>query len=110
MATRDTLRADITHIRLVRAQIAEALLPSASGPDAKAIDALIEMKGQFRIDIDKQIMSARLQLLKIMGDGNFAKYERFVRDELRHRFEEGRRMGGESGFMQERFGMQGDAR
>ncbi|HUW42259.1 MAG TPA: hypothetical protein VMV90_14730 [Rectinemataceae bacterium] len=107
LSTRDAIRADITHIRLVQAQIAEALLPSAAGPDAKAIDVLIERKGRFRTDIDKQIMSARLQLLKIMGDDNFAKYERFVRDELRHRVKDGRPMGFRGpGFMQEKLGTQ----
>lgn len=83
--TRAAVRADLTHIRLVQAQVAEALLPSASGPDASAINALLDKKGQFRTDIDKNLMSARLQLTKIMGNDNYAKYAAFVRAKLRNR-------------------------
>ena len=85
-ATRETVRADFTHIRLVQAQIAEALLPSASGPDQGTINALIDKKGQYRIDIEKNVMAARLQLLKIMGDDNFAKYSHFVMARMHRRF------------------------
>jgi len=89
-STREAVRADFTHIRLVQAQIAEALLPGAKGPDVQAINALIDRKGQFRTDIDKVLMSASLQLRQIMGDEHFAQYRRFVMSEMRSRF---RRVG-----------------
>ena len=84
--TRDAVKADFTHIRLVQAQIAEALLPTAAGPDAQAVNALIEKKGQFRTDIDKTLMSARLQLLKILGNDNYAKYAAYIRGRMQNRF------------------------
>ena len=70
-SAREAVRVDFTHIRLVQAQIAEALLPA--NPDAQAINALIEKKGQFRVEIDKALMAARIQLKGIMGNDNFAE-------------------------------------
>jgi hypothetical protein len=83
-ATRETVRTDFTHARLVQAQIAEALLPA--NPDKGAIDSLIERKGQLRTDIEKTIMSARLQVVKIIGADNFPKYARFVMGSMHKRF------------------------
>ncbi len=90
-SARDAVRADFTHIRLVQAQIAEALLPA--NPDAQAINALIEKKGQFRVEIDKALMAARIQLKGIMGNDNFAKYESALKERMRSRFEHRRPMG-----------------
>jgi len=75
-STRDAVKADMTHIELVQAQIAEALLPA--NPDANAVNALIDKKSQFRTDIEKQLMAARIQLVKIMGSDNYAKFARSV--------------------------------
>ncbi len=90
-STRDVVRADLTHIRLVQAQIAEALLPAA--PDAQAINALIDKKGQLRVDIEKNLMSARIQLVKIMGSDDFAKYARSLMGRMRIAMGRGRMMG-----------------
>jgi hypothetical protein len=75
-STRETVKADMTHIRIVGAQIQEAYLPAS--PDLQAIDALIDKRVQFRADIEKSLASARVELTKLMGADNFAKYERFV--------------------------------
>lgn len=91
-STRDAVKADMTHIKLVQAQIAEALLPA--NPDASAINALIDKKSQFRTDIEKQLMAARLQLVKIMGSDNYAKFARFVMASMRRPGFGGRRMMG----------------
>ena len=90
-SAREAVRADFTHIRLVQAQIAEALLPA--NPDAQAINALIEKKGQFRVEIDKTLMTARIQLKGIMGNDNFAKYESALKERMRSRFEHRHPMG-----------------
>jgi Spy/CpxP family protein refolding chaperone len=90
-STRDAVRADFTHIKLVQAQIAEALLPAT--PDANAINALIEKKGLLRTDIAKSLMSARIQLVKIMGNENYAKFARFVMGQMRSGFGRGAMMG-----------------
>jgi Spy/CpxP family protein refolding chaperone len=93
--TRSAIRSDLTHIRLVQAQIAEALLPA--NPDSQAITALIEKKGQLRIDIEKNRMSERLQLVKILGQDNYEKLVRFAR-QRRSQWFQGWRRGGQPGF------------
>lgn len=87
-STRETVKADMTHMRLVGAQIQEAYLPAS--PDLQAIDALIDKRVQFRADIEKSLASERVQLTKLIGADNFAKYERFVR---RSRSPRGMRFG-----------------
>ena len=77
----EAVRTDFTHIRLVKAQIAEALLPAS--PDEQAINALIEKKGQLRTDIEKTLMAARIKLTQILGDENAAKYARFIMEQRR---------------------------
>lgn len=84
-STREATRADLTHIRLIQAQIAEALLPAS--PDAQAINALIEKKGQLRVDIEKNRMAARIQLEKIVGPDNFSKIARYIGERRMHRFQ-----------------------
>lgn len=90
-STRDTTRADLTHIRLIRAQIAEALLPPS--PDAQAINALIEKEGQLRIDIEKNRMAARIQLEKLVGPDNFAKIAAYIGAQRQRRLERRRPIG-----------------
>jgi hypothetical protein len=90
-STRDGVKADITHIRLIQAQIQEALLPAT--PDLQAINSLIDKKGQLRTEIDKLLMSARLQLVKIMGPDNSAKYFRLVMSTMHPRFQQRMREG-----------------
>jgi hypothetical protein len=75
-STRDLIRADMTHIRLIQAQISEALLPAT--PDTAAINALIDKKGALRTEIEKSLMSARLQLVKLVGSENADRYLAFA--------------------------------
>jgi len=92
-ATEDAVKADLTHIRLSQAQIQEALLPA--NPDLNAINALIDKKGSLRTNIQKTIMAARIQAIKLMGKDNAEKYFRFVMRSMRPPFQGmmGRRMG-----------------
>jgi hypothetical protein len=92
--TRDLVKADLTHIRLIQAQISEAMLPA--NPDVAAINALIDKKGAFRSEIEKSLMSARLQLIKLVGKENADKYFNFVMRSIRPRLQDrfgGRGMG-----------------
>src|SRR5208337_4734824 len=84
-STREATHVDITHIRLVNAQIAEALL--SPSPDVQAIDTLIDKKGQLRTDIEKNRLSARLQLVKIVGADDYAKIAMFMRERRQHRLQ-----------------------
>lgn len=84
-STRATARMGFANIRLIKAQIAVALL--AANPDEQAINALIEKRGQLRNDIEKNRVSARLQLVKIVGADNFAKIARFIGRPRHHRFQ-----------------------
>ncbi len=100
-STRETTHADLTHIRLIKAQIDEALL--AANPDEQAINALIDKKGLLRTDIEKNRLSARLQLLKIVGPDDFSKIAMFMRERRQRRFQEWRDEGrfDRQGFMPE---------
>ncbi len=90
-STEEGVRANMTHIRLVQAQIEEALL--ATAPDTAAINALIDRKGALRVEIEKSLMSARLQLIKLLGRDKAESYLGFVMRTLHPRFRGGPGMG-----------------
>jgi len=71
-----TLRQDRAHVRLLRAQLAEALLPSTV--DMQAVNNLISQESQARADIQKALVGARVQLRQIMGDDAFYAYARHL--------------------------------
>jgi hypothetical protein len=75
-----TARADAVQLRLLRAQLDKALLPA--GPDMQAVNGIIAQIGQTRVDMQKTLVAARVQLRQIMGDGNFRVYMRHVRQSL----------------------------
>ena len=75
--TMTTARADGVQLRLLRAQLAKALLPAT--PDMQAVNGIIAQIGQTRVDLQKTLVAARVQLRQIMGDDNFRVYMRHVR-------------------------------
>jgi len=101
-STEEGVRADMTHIRLVQAQIEEALL--AAAPDSSAINALIDKKGALRVEIEKSLMSAKLQLIRLLGRDKAESYLGFVMRAMHPRFQGGPGMGmGMGGRAQPRF-------
>jgi hypothetical protein len=79
-----TVRQDRVHIRLLKAQMAQALLPVKV--DMQAVNDLITQEAQTRADIQKTLVSARVQLRQIMGDDIFYMYLRHIRAMYRHHF------------------------
>lgn len=71
-----TVRQDRVHIRLLRAQLAEALLPSSV--DMQAVNNLISQQSQARADIQKALVGAQVQLRQVMGDDAFRLYARHL--------------------------------
>ena len=67
--TMTTLRQDRVHIRLLRAQMAQDLLPAKV--DMQAVNDLINQEAQTRADMQKAFVGARVQLRQIMGDDTF---------------------------------------
>ena len=75
--TMTTVRQDRVNIRLLKAQIAQALLPVNA--DMQAVNNLITQEAQRRADIQKAIVGGRVQLRQIMGDDIFAMYVRHLK-------------------------------
>jgi len=75
--TLTAVRADAVQLRLLRAQMDKALLPA--NPDMQAVNGFIAQIGQTRVDLQKTLVAARVQLRQIMGDDNFRVYMRHVR-------------------------------
>jgi len=75
--TRTGVRADAVQLRLLRAQLDKALLPSTV--DMQGVNTLITQMGQVRVDMQKTLVAARVQLRQIMGDDNFRAYTRYIR-------------------------------
>jgi hypothetical protein len=75
--TMTSARADGVQLRLLRAQLDKALLPAS--PDMQAVNGIIAQIGQTRVDLQKTLVAARVQLRQIMGDDNFRAYMRHVR-------------------------------
>jgi hypothetical protein len=81
--TRTSMRANAVQLRLLRAQLDKALLPSTV--DMQGVNTLISQMGQVRVDTQKTMVAARVQLRQIMGDDSFRAYTRFIRREMRSR-------------------------
>jgi hypothetical protein len=75
--TMTTARADGVQLRLLRAQLEKALLPAS--PDMQAVNGIIAQIGQTRVDLQKTVVAARVQLRQIMGDDNYRVYMRHIR-------------------------------
>jgi hypothetical protein len=72
-----------------------ALLPVSGNVDLAPINKLIDQKAQLRAEMEKALVSARVQLTQIMGKDNFDKFFR----ELREFMPRGDRFGmGDGGF------------
>ena len=79
--TRTSMRANAVQLRLLRAQLDKALLPATV--DMQGVNTLITQIGQVRVDMQKTMVAARVQLRQIMGDDAFHSYTRFIRREMR---------------------------
>lgn len=80
--TMTTVRQGLVHIRLLKAQMAQDLLPAKV--DMQAVNDLINQEAQTRADMQKAFVGARVQLRQIMGDDNFRMYVRHLM--AMHRF------------------------
>jgi hypothetical protein len=85
--TEATVKADMAQIRILQAQIEQALLPSAS-VDLKAVNGLIDQAAQIRADMAKAVVAARVQVRQLLGDDTAQAYEGYL---MRH-WREGRKM------------------
>jgi Spy/CpxP family protein refolding chaperone len=101
-ATRTTIESDFAKLRLFDSQIRVDLLPATGSPDLAAINKLIDQKSQLRGEMEKTLVAARVQLVQIMGNDNFRKFFR----ELRERGPRG--MMGQGGPMMGRDSPRGD--
>ncbi len=109
--TTTTVRQDRVHIRLLKAQMAEDLLPAKV--DMQAVNDLINQEAQTRADMQKALIGARVQLRQIMGDDNFRLYLRHLMAMHRLRFRDrnggqwGERMSRDRGYPMDRGNMMG---
>ena len=91
-STETEIRDDMIHIKLIKAQIDEEILPSTAKPDMGKIDKLIEQESKLRGDIERATIDAEVQLIQIMGSDNFQQYYRELRFGL-ERFMSGKEFG-----------------
>ena len=80
--TRMTARQDFVQLRLLRAQMAKALLPAS--PNMQEVNGYISQMAQTRADLMKAFVGARVQLRQIIGEDNFPAYARFIMHKHRH--------------------------
>jgi Spy/CpxP family protein refolding chaperone len=80
--TRMTARQDFVQLRLLRAQMAKALLPAS--PNMQEVNGYINQIGQTRADMLKALVTARVQLRQIIGEENFPVYVGFIMHMHRH--------------------------
>ena len=80
--TMDQVRKDSVHLRLLRAELAEALLPATV--DRNRVNDLIDQTARTRADMQKELVGARIQMRQIMGDDAFYAYMKFVRQRITH--------------------------
>lgn len=73
---------DKIHISLIKAQIKDAIMPSTAALDMAAIDKLVDQEVQLRADMEKTVLSAEVELIKIMGRDDFELYFRMIRAEF----------------------------
>ena len=78
-ATETTIKDDRIHLKLLQAQIQDAILPSTATPDMAAIDKLVDQESQLRGNMEKALLSAEVQLIQIMGRDNFERYFQMIR-------------------------------
>jgi hypothetical protein len=81
--TMTTVRQDRVRVRLLKAQMAQALLPAKA--DMQAVNDLVNQEAQTRADMQKALLGARVQLRQIMGEDNFRVYMRHRMAMYRHR-------------------------
>jgi hypothetical protein len=93
-----TVRQDRVHIRLLKAEMAQALLPAKV--DMQAVNDLINQEAQTKADLQKAMVQAKVQLRQIMGDELFYTYERHLKAMHRHH-------GWRKGFGEENMGQEG---
>jgi Spy/CpxP family protein refolding chaperone len=77
-----TIKDDRIQVRLIKAQIDAAILPSTAKPDMAVIGKLVDQQSQLRGDMEKARLSAKIQLIQIMGRDNFEKYSRALLSRL----------------------------
>jgi hypothetical protein len=90
--TATTVRQDAVQLRLLRAQMDKALLPTTV--DMQAVNALITQMSQTRADMQKATVGARVQLRQLMGDDNFRSYVAYLRQTRRGAMGTGQAMRG----------------
>ena len=83
-STRMTVRQDFVQIRLLRAQMAKALLPA--NPNMQEVNGYITQMAQTRADLMKAFAGACVQLRQIIGEDHFAAYVRLIMHKHRHFF------------------------
>jgi hypothetical protein len=83
-STMMTMRQDFVQMRLLRAQMAKALLPAS--PNMQEVNGYITQIAQTRADMMKAFVGARVQLRQIIGDDNFPAYSRFIMRMHKHWF------------------------
>jgi hypothetical protein len=79
-----TARQDFVQLRLLRAQMAKALLPAS--PNMQEVNGYITQMAQTRADLMKAFVGSRVQLRQIIGEENFPAYTRFIMHMHRHGF------------------------
>jgi L-serine deaminase len=97
--TRASMRANAVQLRLLRAQLDKALLPSTV--DMPGVNALITQMGQVRVDMQKTRVATRVQLRQIMGEDSFRAYMRHVRHHMHPGMKNGRTTMGPGRFHRE---------
>jgi len=80
--TRMAARQDFVQLRLLRAQMAKALL--SVSPNMQEVNGYITQIAQTRGDMMKAFVSARVQLRQLIGEDNFPVYARFIMRMHRH--------------------------
>jgi hypothetical protein len=83
---RAALRADVVQLRLLRAQMDKALLPAPASVDMQAVNGFISQMAQVRVDMQKTLVGAQLQLRTILGDDGFRAYMHRVRGQFHRSF------------------------
>ncbi len=73
---KQTIRQDAAQLRILRAQLDKALLPS--NPDMQAVNGFIDQIAQLRSELSKALVAARVELRQIIGEKNFPAFSRFL--------------------------------
>jgi hypothetical protein len=81
-----TVRDNMVHLRLIRAQIDEALLPD--NPNMQKVNGLVDDQARIRAGMEKELLADRVKLRQIVGD---QLYPQLLRMERRMAGDRGRR-------------------